>query len=107
MVKDDGRIPVKAKCLVVNGSKKGRLKRRRKGVEKDLLVRGLRRTMYKTALYGSLAAKTGSSRFAGKTSRVPKSRYFSILLEQMDDDDPRSQFTELRAVECVILLTAL
>ena len=55
--KDDGRIPVKAKCLVVNGSKKGRLKRRRKGVEKDLLVRGLRKTNVQNRFLWKLGCK--------------------------------------------------
>ena len=40
---DDERAPVKAKMFAVNGSKKGRPKKRwKETVEKDMLARGLR-----------------------------------------------------------------
>ena len=41
---DDERAPVKAKTFVVNGSKRGRPKKRwKKTIEKDKLARGLKR----------------------------------------------------------------
>ena len=60
------KTSLKAKSFVVDGSKKGRPKKRWKEVvEKDMLVRGFDALMHKTALYGGLAAKTGLLLLAG------------------------------------------
>ena len=42
---DDERAPVKAKIFVINGSKRGRSKKRwKETIEKDILARGLKRS---------------------------------------------------------------
>ena len=52
---------------------KRKVKRWKEVVEKNMLVRCLKKKgMHKNALYGGLAAKTGSTRLAGKTSRAPE-----------------------------------
>ena len=68
---DDKRAIVKSKELVVEGSKTGRPKKRWKEVvEKDMLVRRLKRTDAQDGRYRCLAANTCSPILAGKTSRV-------------------------------------
>ena len=50
---DDDKAPVKAKGFVGDGSKRGRPKQRwKEAIEKDILARGFKNVMLKTALYG-------------------------------------------------------
>ena len=71
---DDERAPVKSKSFVVNGSKRGRLKKKwKETIEKrDMLTRGLKRSDAQDCiLCRGLAAKTGPHPLAGKTNLVP------------------------------------
>ena len=63
----------KAKIFLVNGSMKGRSKKRCKEVvEKDMLVTGLRRTDSQNRLLWRIGCENRLILFAEKTSRVPR-----------------------------------
>ena len=83
------RARVKANKFVVDGSKKGRPKKRWKEVaKKDMLARGLKRTNAQDCSVWKLSCKNWLTHVDKKTSPVlERWRYRSTLLGQMDDDD--------------------
>ena len=73
---------VKAKNFAVDGSKKGRLKKRwKEAIEKKMLARGSKKSNAQDRAVWRLGCKNKSNRISFIRS------LFSALLQQTDDDD--------------------
>ena len=63
---DDERAPIKAKNFAVDGSKRGRLKRWKEAIEKDMLARDVKRSDAQDCTVWRLNCKNWTTRTCGK-----------------------------------------